>query len=435
MLAKQWISMTSKIDYYIHPEEVKVIQFEPTSYCNLRCVACSRTDKKTMLPKQIVLDHQQHIPLELIEPIFKDLKNLKRIKFDGDIGDCFSHPKLYDIVTTILKLLPEVNILLHTNLCGGTDETFLKLIQLNQVRIVAGVDGLREHCNTYRRGSSWSIIQKRFEMMRDVAPYKHRWRWLQFNFNKHQQDEARQMSIDYKFNSFETAVPYGGSEELVSNIISDSEQRTSKGTLKDKSESKEIIKTRNLNLEQTYEEQFKSNPSLKHYTQELKVLETGRTHRCPWQVGKSLQVMSDGSVWPCCWSSDLNKFLDQLGITKVSQQKFYLNSDFEQQYYLNDWLAKLGKSWQKEIKVSNAHTISDVLSSKVYKKLAYLLEPRKDRYNLDFCTHNCKDFNDDHIQNTTEKEGHILTRALQSVEVKKGQISEHSFFNDPPEEK
>ena len=51
--------------------------------------------------------------------------------------------------------------------------------------------------------------------------------------------------------------------------------------------------------------------------------------------------MSDGSVWPCCWSSDLNKFLDQLGITKVSQQKFYLNSDFEQQYYLNDWLAKL----------------------------------------------------------------------------------------------
>ncbi len=416
MLAKEWISLTSETEYYIDPEEVKLIQFEPTSYCNFRCVSCSRTDAKTLLPKQIVLDHQQHIPLELIEPIFKDLKNLKRIKFDGDIGDCFSHPKLYDIVTTILKLLPNVKITLHTNLCGGSDDTFLKLIKLPKVELVVGVDGLREKCDTYRRGASWSIIEKRFKMIKEVAPYKHGWRMLDFDYNKDQQDEARQMAVDYKFDRLEIAQPYGGSNDTVNRIISESTSRTKKGTLKDKEKSKEVSKHKNTKIDKTHEKVMSTESSLKNYVSELENTATGKIHSCPWQISKSLQVMSDGTVWPCCWSSDMNKFLEQFGTSVVSQKKFYLQRDYEQQYYLTDWVSKLGKDWEKKIRVSATNTIKEVMSSSVYKKLDYLLRPNKDRYNLTFCTHSCANFNTSDIEKAgSDPEGHILSRAQQTT--------------------
>ena len=382
-------------EYYINPNEIKIIQFEPTSYCNLRCIGCSRTDSDTGLPKKIVLDHQQHIPLELIEPIFKNLKNLERIKFDGDIGDCFSHPRLYDIVEKILELLPKVKILLHTNLSNGTDETFLKLIQLSKrVIIVAGVDGLYDECSTYRRGASWKIIQKRFEIIKEYSPNRHKWRWLDFDFNRHQQDEAKQMSIDYKFNDFELATPYSNSNERTNSKIDDFKENkiTHKGILSDKDKVKDIQKNKNASIEESFEFLFNTHEHFKNEINDVKNKKTNRQHICPWQLNKSLQVMSDGTVWPCCWSSDLNKFLSQYGTEKSSHDKAYLNSDFTQQYFLYDWLLKIDKNWKEEITITPKNTMHEVMKSKVYRKLDLLMKPRQDNFILDKCTHSCSNF-------------------------------------------
>tara|TARA_B100001094_G_scaffold330863_1_gene397239 strand:- start:1257 stop:2504 length:1248 start_codon:yes stop_codon:yes gene_type:complete len=382
-------------EYYINPNEIKIIQFEPTSYCNLRCIGCSRTDSHTGLPKKIVLDHQQHISLELIEPIFKNLKNLERIKFDGDIGDCFSHPNLYEIVEKILDLLPNVKILLHTNLSNGTDETFLKLIQLSKrITIIAGVDGLYDECSTYRRGASWKIIQRRFEMLKEYSPDRHKWRWLDFDFNRHQQDEAKLMSIDYKFNEFELATPYSNSNEVTNSKIDDFKENkiTHKGILSDKDKVKDIQKNKNASIEKSFELLFNTQEHFRNEINNVKNTKTGRQHICPWQLNKSLQVMSDGTVWPCCWSSDMNKFLSQYGTEKSSHDKAYLNSDFAQQYFLYDWLSKIGKHWKEEITITSKNTMHEVMKSKVYRRLNLLMNPKYDKFTIDKCTQSCSHF-------------------------------------------
>lgn len=398
--------------YYINPIEIKIIQFEPTSYCNLRCVGCSRTDKHTGLPTQLVLNHQQHISLDLIEPIFKDLTNLKRIKFDGDIGDCFSHPKLYEIVEKILEIHPQVSINLHTNLSNGSDETFKKLISLpNQVYIIAGVDGLYDECSTYRQGASWKVIQKRFEMIRDYSPNKHEWRWLDFDFNRHQLDEAKQMAKDYKFYHLELGTPYSNSNEQTNNKIKDFKENkiTNKGIISDsKNKIKEYVQSRNKFINESFEDAMDRMPDFNHTVNKVKNTKTGRQHICPWQVNKSLQVMSNGAVWPCCWSSDMNKFLATFGTDKSLEPSLNLNSEFEMQYFLHDWLIKIGKDWKKEITITSKNTIADVMKSNVYKKLDRLLTPKQDNYILDKCTDSCSKFIEKNLIKAAE-DGNIVS--------------------------
>ena len=45
---------------YIKPEELELIQWEPTSYCNANCLVCPRTDKDTMLTQPHIVRTQRH---------------------------------------------------------------------------------------------------------------------------------------------------------------------------------------------------------------------------------------------------------------------------------------------------------------------------------------------------------------------------------------
>lgn len=409
------VAFTKITEPYIDPKDITIIQFEPSSYCNLQCVTCSRTNYDTLLPTNIVLKHQQHISLELIEPIFKDLTNLKRIKFDGDIGDCLMHPQLDKIIEIIVKLHPKININLHTNMGGGKDETFLKIIQHPNVNIVAGVDGLRDNCSTYRRGSSWKTLEKRFKMIKDHAPNRHHWKMLDFDFNRHQQKEAIELSKKYKFHSMIISPPYGGSNNTVNQMILEFEnkERTEKGKKKIKYQQQDSIKTlhtfKEAETDITYDEFFakkENNYKKRNIDATMNNVKTGRTHSCPWQQATSIQVMSNGTVWPCCWSSDMNKLFEMYP-DKVSKKIFYYSQNIELQYTAQDWSSKLGKNWQSDIQVSVDNSLANIMYSDSYKRLKRLLEPRKDKYNIKYCTSACTIF--------SEKEstsGKLLSRII-----------------------
>ena len=396
------VAFTKITEPYIDPKDITLIQFEPSSHCNLQCVTCSRTSYDTLLPTKIVLKHQQHISLDLIEPIFKNLPNLKNVKFDGDIGDCLMHPQLDKIIEIIVKLHPKININLHTNMGGGKDETFLKVIQHPNVNIVAGVDGLRDNCSTYRRGSSWKTLEKRFKMIKDHAPNRHHWKMLDFDFNRHQQKEAIELSKKYKFHSMLISPPYGESNNTVNEMILEFEnkERTEKGKKRIKYQQRDSIKTlhtfKEAETDITYDEFFakKENQKMKrNIDTKMNTVKTGRTHSCPWQQATSIQVMSNGTVWPCCWSSDMNKLFEMYP-DKVSKKIFYYSQNIELQYTAQDWSVKLGKDWQSNIQVSQNNSLADIMYSKSYKRLKRLLEPRKDKYNIKYCTSACTIFSE-----------------------------------------
>ena len=310
---------------------------------------------------------------------------------------------LYDFfIYRLKKEHPKININLHTNMGGGKDETFLKVIQHPNVNIVAGVDGLRDNCSTYRRGSSWKTLEKRFKMIKDHAPNRHHWKMLDFDFNRHQQKEAIELSKKYKFHSMLISPPYGESNNTVNEMILEFEnkERTEKGKKRIKYQQRDSIKTlhtfKEAETDITYDEFFakKENQKMKrNIDTKMNTVKTGRTHSCPWQQATSIQVMSNGTVWPCCWSSDMNKLFEMYP-DKVSKKIFYYSQNIELQYTAQDWSVKLGKDWQSNIQVSQNNSLADIMYSKSYKRLKRLLEPRKDKYNIKYCTSACTIFSE-----------------------------------------
>ena len=57
-------------------------------------------------------------------------------------------------------------------------------------------------------GFLYSRVLCAFELVRDISPGKHDWRWIEFDYNKHQFEEARKMARDYKLHKIEVAKPY-----------------------------------------------------------------------------------------------------------------------------------------------------------------------------------------------------------------------------------
>ena len=73
---------------------------------------------------------------------------------------------------------------------------------------------------------------------------------------------------------------------------------------------------------------------------------------------------------------------------------FLENNDRWLQVAMTDWYNKIGANYIKEITVTPSYTLRDVLLGKSYRKLAMLLKPQKEKYNLSFCNIMCGQLNE-----------------------------------------
>lgn len=383
---------------YINPDELQTIVWEPTSYCNLRCITCSRINRETMLPKSAVLQFQRHFPLSLVDSIFANLPSLYKVKFDGDIGDALMHPRISDICDRIVKLYPNIILSISTNGTSGKDENFKKVILNKNVMIILGIDGLEDTCHLYRRGAQWKVIKRRLEMIRTYAPYQHKWKFLVFDFNKHQVDEARQMAHDYKFKLFETHTPYADSRKETKQVLDEikSGKRHKNGGValfKDKVKNPEKYGTDKNGV---FLKPNKIDDS--GYWKALTLTESNqvqddKTYACPWKTTKEVQIMSDGQVWPCCWTSFMAVY-SRIGPKEIwlDKDNFY-RSDENAQWHIRNWYDTLGNNWIKDITVTKTHTLRDVLLGLSYSRLASILSPKKGKYHFNICNKTCRNLN------------------------------------------
>ena len=373
---------------HIHPDEIVKIQFEPTSYCNLRCPGCSRTDENTGLVKKDVMKYQQHIPMSLIKPIFSNLPNLKEVKMDGDIGDAMMHPHLDKICEMLIEMYPNVYIQINTNGTPGKDSVFTKLLRMKNVMFVLGIDGLEDTNHLHRVGANWKIIKRRLELIKNIAPYHHKWRWLDFKHTRHQLDEATEMAKYYRLNHIEIGAPYSDSDKMMQKVIKERQEgvRDSKGRKK-------------INEKKFTRESYSSYDI--HASDPVKAKRLAKTFSkrdewfsCPWQGAKLMQVMSNGQVWPCCWSSQMQIRAMKYTANEIIDPYFLENNDRWLQVAMTDWYNKIGANYIKEITVTPSYTLRDVLLGKSYRKLAMLLKPQKEKYNLSFCNIMCGQLNE-----------------------------------------
>jgi MoaA/NifB/PqqE/SkfB family radical SAM enzyme len=131
------------------------------------------------------------------------VQRLRQVFFCGSYGDPIAHADFLDILKDFRRKSPTVWLYIHTN--GGIRSpgwwTELAQVLNGYGKIDFGIDGLANTNHIYRKNVSWD------KLMANVSAYingggKAQWNYIVFEHNEHQVEEARQLSVDMKFENF-----------------------------------------------------------------------------------------------------------------------------------------------------------------------------------------------------------------------------------------
>ena len=335
---------TQSINTYrmIAPEQINYIEFNVTNRCNAGCPVCVRTQ---MLNDDIQSNQLQltSITPELFETIAQGLgEHAKNIcaSFCGTTGDAMSHPQIGEIIDIAIKHYRDVFI--ETN--GGTrsQEWWRELAKKNERTSVRfSIDGLADTNGLYRINTDFDKIIANAKAFIDAGGQA-TWKYIIFDHNQHQVEQAREMARDMGFRNFSTVVSnrfykpkmdvrpdqYKAKVNKVDENIKQTGFEIKPATASNSSKMKQQRKTwRELDLEQDV------------------------SIDCRTRKEGYLFVDQWGKLWPCCfWASR-----DEGGWKSDPMHWSVWKNKFENTY---------GKDFNQ---LSESNTITDMLEHDLYK--------------------------------------------------------------------
>lgn len=186
------MSLQSKV------ESITGFHIEPTNICTLKCPGCARTRFIDQFGKHWK-NHSLNVD-SLLNFLDVDLKN-KRILFCGNYGDPIYHPNLLEMVSAFKQ--QGAYVLIYTNGSYQKEDWWEKLANIldHSDNVTFGVDGIPSNFTQYRINADWLSIHS---AMKIIAKSKCRstWKYIPFEFNRDNIDEARQLSDSIGLDNF-----------------------------------------------------------------------------------------------------------------------------------------------------------------------------------------------------------------------------------------
>ena len=374
---------------YIDPKELKIIQWEPTSYCNANCLACPRTDPDTLLTKSEIVKYQRHADPSPFIKSATDVRlgNLNRIVYNGTIGDAMMHPNIDDILISIDRLRPDITQTVHTNAGGPWAKKFEKIANYvsnenpqSNLNFTFSIDGLEDTNHLYRRNVQWKNIMEHIEIL-----FNHNvdmiWRFNKFDHNQHQIEEVEQLAKKWNMKFWLNKSTWG--QDTVAKLLN-------------KNKNTDLYKEKVKDNKQTFEVLGKGYniPYVEHQ-------DTGND-KCIFQDEREIQVVSDLTVWPCCWTShfhydywlDDEKVWNNIPYTIMhdGQKRFgkHLSDIKEWEMTFNKNSHDRNYYQKKDIRITDNHLLYDVLESDTFKDIGNKLYKQNNNFSLQICKETCR---------------------------------------------
>jgi MoaA/NifB/PqqE/SkfB family radical SAM enzyme len=183
-------------------EDIRQVHLEISSECNAACPKCPRNlcgypYNDGYEEHSMTLDEAQKI----FSPAF--LRQLHQITINGNFGDIVMNPAALDIVKYFTQYMnPQCsNVSISTN-GGAKDRAFWRQLGELGVTVFFCIDGLEDTHSIYRRNTVYTTVIRNAEAF--IAAGGHAvWKMIDFEHNRHQQDQARAIAMEMGFKQFE----------------------------------------------------------------------------------------------------------------------------------------------------------------------------------------------------------------------------------------
>jgi len=260
-------------------EKIRQLTTELTFRCNAKCPACHRWK-----PLRINLNEAKYtISLERFKQLFNPelLQNLEWLVLNGNFGDSIMNKQFREIISYVKS--QGTRLLIHTN--GGIHDksywTDVGNILTDRDIINFDLDGLADTHHIYRINTEFDKVLENAQSVIATNRAQVHWKYIVFEHNKHQVDEARNLAKTSGFTTFSTV-------------------KTSRDVFAPKTGS------------------FVHSKKTQEYQQAEKKI------HCVWDDWGKWYISPEGLVFRCCWTG--GHYYDQ------QNDKFYYPPQFERMF-------------------------------------------------------------------------------------------------------
>jgi len=257
-------------------DKIKQLTTELTFRCNAKCPACHRWK-----PLRVNLNDPQYtISLDRFKQLFNPelLNNLDWLVLNGNFGDSIMNKQFREIISYVKS--QGTRLLIHTN--GGIHNkdywTDVGNILTKDDIINFDLDGLQDTHHIYRINTEFDKVLTNAKAVIDSSLAQVHWKYIVFEHNKHQVEEARKIAKQTGFTTFSTV-------------------KTSRDVFAPKTG------------------QFVHSKKTREYE------EAERKIHCVWGDWGKWYISPNGLVFRCCWTG--GHYFDQ------QNDRFYYPPEFE----------------------------------------------------------------------------------------------------------
>ena len=261
--------------------DIKKVEFGITSLCNAGCPLCQRHYPGTSRVRQTLeLGSTTYNKFIQVSRQFgKKIFEIEAI-FCGSWGDPIAAPDIYKILKYATKKYKKVH--LDTNGSIRDERFWKKVAKLNNLLITFSIDGMEDTNQYYRINTDWNTI------MRNATTYinaggRAEWKFIKFEHNEHQVDEAKRLAMYLGFERFQTV----NSHRFKDDVLHIEPEAYSKAINKVGKNGFTLRPTKDLNTKK----QWKN------------VTDTKQVVSCKTLNEGYLYVDHNFKLWPCCFFS------------------------------------------------------------------------------------------------------------------------------------
>lgn len=347
------------------PQLTPWLQVEISSVCQAGCLDCNRQRpidgyENTDLRNDIEWVLNQHLRQhsDLYDPQawhqhIGQWPSLTYVQFCGNMGDPMAHPCIADCVQSVLDHHPQCVIDISTNGALGRLDQWDRLAKMN-CSVTFAVDGLDDTNHIYRRGVEWSRVKLRMERFIQQGGTAW-WQWINFPWNKHQQQQARQLAEQWGFQSFAVSNRFTPTQTFDNQIINNHSKPVSKQYHRPPRYSESELK----------QQQHDQVVALWQQYDQIQPRCVNQDDSKPYHH-PSIHINSDGTVWPCCYMANVPFHVKQHTQWWYQQSVKDLPNNWNSLFHhtIDEivgsewWQHRLPQSWHRQH--SESHTASSI---------------------------------------------------------------------------